>query len=75
MKTKTKQFKTNINCSGCIAKVAPFLNKFLDENQWKVDTTNRDKILTVTLDDLDEKMLVQQVNSAGFKIESLTQNK
>lgn len=71
---KTKQFKTNINCSGCVAKVTPFLNPLLGENQWQVDTANKDKILTVTSDHLDEKTLLEQVKSAGFKIESLTQN-
>lgn len=72
---KTRQFKTNINCSGCVAKVTPFLNKLLDVNQWEVDTANRDKVLTVSTDNLDEEMLVEQVKRAGFKIESLTQNK
>jgi len=71
---KTKQFKTNINCSGCVAKVTPFLNPLLGENNWQVDTTNKDKILTVTLDNLDERTLLDQVKNAGFKIESLTLN-
>lgn len=70
---KTKQFKTNINCSGCVAKVTPFLNPLVGENQWEVDTTTKDKILTVTSDNLDEKTLLEQVKNAGFKIESLTQ--
>lgn len=74
MKTKTKQFKTNINCSGCVAKVTPYLNPLLGENKWEVDTANKDKILTITTDDLDEETLVKQVTNAGFKIESLTQN-
>ncbi|ESU22852.1 hypothetical protein FEDK69T_17550 [Flavobacterium enshiense DK69] len=71
---KTKQFKTNINCSGCVAKVSPILNPLLGEDHWEVDTTNKDKILTVNIDNLDEEMLVEQVTNAGFKIESLTQN-
>ena len=72
---KTKQFKTNINCSGCVAKVTPFLNPLLGEKQWEVDTTNKDKILTVTAENLDENKLLEQVQNAGFKIESLTINK
>lgn len=70
---KTKQFKTNINCSGCVAKITPVLNPLVGENQWEVNTNHKDKILTVTLDNLDEKSLVEQVKSAGFKIESLTE--
>ncbi|ESU27007.1 hypothetical protein FLJC2902T_23480 [Flavobacterium limnosediminis JC2902] len=72
---KTKQFKTNINCSGCIAKVTPFLNPLLGEKQWEVDTANKDKILTVPAENLDEKTLLEQVKNAGFKIELLTENK
>jgi len=68
---KTKQFKTNINCSGCVAKITPVLNPLVGENQWEVNTNHKDKILTVALDNLDEKSLVEQVKSAGFKIESL----
>lgn len=71
---KTKKFKTNINCSGCVAKVTPVLNPLLGENQWEVNTVHKDKILTVALDNLDEKSLLEQVKNAGFKIESLTQN-
>ena len=70
---KTKQFKTNINCSGCVAKITPVLNPLLGENLWEVNTNHKDKILTVALDNLDEKSLVEQVKSAGFKIESLTE--
>lgn len=71
---KTKQFKTNINCSGCVAKVTPILNSLLGESRWEVDTSNKDKILTVTADNLDEKILFEKVKNAGFKIESLTQH-
>lgn len=71
---KTKQFKTNINCSGCVAKVTPILNPLLGESRWEVDTSNKDKILTVTADNLDEKILFEKVKNAGFKIESLTQH-
>lgn len=71
---KTKQFKTNINCSGCLAKITPVLNPLLGENLWEVNTDHKDKILTVSLENLNEKTLMEQVKNAGFKIESLTQN-
>lgn len=72
---KTKQYKTNINCSGCLAKITPVLNPLLGENQWEVNTNHKDKILTVSLETLNEESLVEQVKKAGFKIESLTENK
>lgn len=70
---ETKQFKTNINCSGCVAKVTPVLNPLLGENQWEVNTAHKDKILTVALGNLDETSLMEQVKHAGFKIELINQ--
>lgn len=66
---KKLEFKTNINCGGCIAKVTPFLEKADSVEQWKVDTTNKEKVLTVEGDKIDEKQVVQAVQDAGFKIE------
>jgi copper chaperone len=71
---KTKQFKTNINCLGCVAKVTPILNPLLGENNWEVNIRHKDKVLTVSTENLDELSLVEQVKSAGFKIELLTEN-
>lgn len=68
---KTNQFKTNINCSGCIAKVTPFLNALLGENQWEVDTTNKNKILTVKTENIEDQKIIEEVEKAGFKIEYL----
>lgn len=75
MKTndKTLKFKTNINCSGCVAKVTPFLNDADGICHWDVDTTNRDKILSVLSEGITEEDVIQKVQEAGFKIEILTQ--
>jgi len=48
----TLQFKTNINCGGCIARVTPRLNEVKGISSWKVDTDNPDKILTVETETL-----------------------
>lgn len=60
------KFKTNINCSGCVAKVTPFLNEALGENNWKVNTNEPTKELIVKGVD-DEKKVVEAVNNAGFR--------
>lgn len=75
MKTndKTLKFKTNINCSGCVAKVTPFLNDADGICHWDVDTTNRDKILSVLSEGITEEDVIQKVQEAGFNIEILTQ--
>ncbi|HKO75869.1 MAG TPA: cation transporter [Flavobacterium sp.] len=45
---ETFVFKTNINCGGCVAKVTPVLDTTDGIETWTVDTTNKDKILSVT---------------------------
>lgn len=64
---QTLQFKTNINCGGCIAKVTPFLNQVENIENWKVETTNPDKILTVTGEDLTCELIRERVAQAGFE--------
>lgn len=65
------QFKTNINCGGCIAKVTPFLDEAQGIDHWEVDTTNKNKILTVTSDGITEQQVVALIQKAGYKIEVL----
>lgn len=70
MKSK-KSFKTNINCSGCISKVGPFLDAVVGSGKWNVDTMNRDKILTIESNAVNENEIIKTVQEAGFKIESM----
>ena len=64
---KQYKFKTNINCSGCVAKISPVLDQNKKISEWKVDTANPEKILTVETADLDESEIKQLIQSAGFK--------
>ena len=66
---KEYQFKTNINCGGCVAKVTPVLNNNPDVKEWKVDTSNPNKVLTVKTDNLQEDDVKALVQKAGFKAE------
>ena len=68
---KQYHFKTNINCSGCVAKVTPSLNENPDIKEWKVDTANPAKVLTVETESLKEEDIKAIVQKAGFKAESL----
>ncbi|AMR29506.1 hypothetical protein A0257_22025 [Hymenobacter psoromatis] len=67
---KTLQFKTNINCGGCIKAVTPTLNKEAGAGNWQVDTANPNKILTVNSDQLTAAQVMQAVEQAGFKIQA-----
>ena len=70
MKMKTIELKTNIMCGSCVAKVTPSLNEAVGEKNWKVDTQNPKKILTVTTDSIDESEVIKAVEKAGYKAES-----
>ena len=67
---KTLQFKTNINCTGCIKAVTPALNQEAGAGNWQVDTANPDKVLTVSSDRLAAEQVIQAVEKAGFKIQA-----
>ena len=63
------KFKTNINCSGCVAKVTNQLNETVGEGKWSVDTTNPDKPLTVTNTETTVEQISAAIKKAGFKAE------
>ncbi len=68
---EAKQFKTNIMCGSCIAKVTPMLNETLGENNWKVDTQNPKKILTVSTVEININKIINAVERAGYKAEKI----
>ena len=72
MENKEFQFKTNINCGGCIASVKPHLDNAEGICHWEVDTTNKDKVLTVKSTGITEEQVIETIQKAGFKIEPLT---
>jgi len=72
MENQKFQFKTNINCSGCVASVKPHLDQAAGEGHWAVDTSNKDKRLTVNAEGVTEDQVVAAVQKAGFKIESIS---
>ena len=67
---KTLQFKTNINCGGCIKAVTPMLNQEAGAGNWQVDTANPNKILTVKSDQLTADQVMRAVQNAGFEIQA-----
>lgn len=67
---KTHTFKTNIKCTGCVAKVTPFLNEAIGDKNWQVDYNNPQKILSVETD-IQADEIIKVVERAGFKAEKL----
>jgi copper chaperone CopZ len=67
---ETIKFKTDIKCSGCVAKVTPHLNQVVGEANWNVDILNSSKILSVE-GGVSESKIKDAVEKAGFKIEKV----
>lgn len=70
-KNQDLKFKTNINCSGCVAAVQPHLDAVEGIFEWNVDTSNKDKILTVHSNGINEEQVVKIIKNAGYKIEPI----
>ena len=68
---KTQQFKTNIMCGDCIAKVTPALNENFGENNWQVDIKNPKEILSVTSENATETEVNDVLKKIGYKAEEL----
>lgn len=67
---ETRKYKTSAKCQGCVAKIAPFLNNIMSQDQWTIDLSGPDKILTVN-SDCPEKEILEALQKAGFKGELL----
>ncbi len=67
----TLKFKTNINCTGCLSKVTPFLDQENGIEKWEVDLQSDARVLTVETSNLDKEELQQTVQKAGFNAEAI----
>ena len=66
-----QQFKTNINCGGCVKAVTPRLDAAKEIINWQVDTQHPDKVLTVETEQWDAEAVCRLLQKAGFKAEPL----
>ena len=73
METKELKFKTNINCGGCVASVKPHLDNADGICEWNVDTTQKDKTLTVKSEGITEKQVLEIIKKTGFKAEPISE--
>jgi len=64
------KFKTNIKCSGCIAKVTVNLNESAGEGNWEVDLNNPAKVLTIKGEATAAK-IKEAVERAGYHAEKI----
>ncbi len=65
------QFKTNIMCGSCIAKITPAMEANKEIISWEVNVQDSHKILTVETETISEEKLISMVKDAGYKAEPL----
>lgn len=63
---KTLKFKTNIQCTNCLAKVTPKLDEQSDIQSWDVDLQDPERTLTVKTENLQAEDIKKAVLKAGF---------
>lgn len=68
---KILKFKTNINCGDCVKKVTPFLDGEESISKWQVDTESKEKILSVSGEEVEPSKVKNLVEKAGFKAEAV----
>lgn len=62
----TLKFRTNIQCSGCLAKVKPVLDAETQIDQWQVDLQSADRILSVDTTALTPADISHILDGVGF---------
>jgi len=65
------QFKTNMECGNCVARVKPFLDRLEGVETWSVDTENPEKTLSVTSIGATPEQIIDAVEKVGFDIEKI----
>ncbi|HOY47933.1 MAG TPA: heavy metal-associated domain-containing protein [Flavobacteriales bacterium] len=68
---KTLEFSTSINCGSCVRAVTPTLDALVGANNWKVNTEDARKILSVYLENMDAGQICDALKSIGYSAEPL----
>jgi copper chaperone len=62
---KTLKFKTNVKCGACVVAITPEMEK-LSAESWTVDLVHPDRILTVT-GETDQGKIIEALEKSGYK--------
>jgi copper chaperone len=65
---ETLKFKTNLKCGGCIAAIKPGLDKLEGIDEWKVDLSSPERILSVDTTPDKAALILEAVKNAGYEI-------
>lgn len=64
---ETKQFKSNIKCEACVAKVTDALNETVGAGNWEVNLQDPARTLTVRTD-VSKETINEALEKKGYKI-------
>ncbi|BEG98830.1 heavy-metal-associated domain-containing protein [Bacteroides sedimenti] len=67
---KTLKFKTSAMCSGCVANIGKSLNEIAKPEQWSIDLSSKEKVLTIETDKEPEE-IIRLIEKAGYKASQL----
>lgn len=67
MKTKKLQFKTTLNCNGCVSRVKDDLDHAKGIKEWNVDLKSNDRLLTVESEGITPDEIVALLEKKGYK--------
>lgn len=65
-----RRYRTSAKCNGCVSAIAGKLDEIMGREDWNIDLTSPDRVLTVK-SDVAEEEIVSRVKDLGFKIERL----
>lgn len=65
-----RRYRTSAKCNGCVSAIAGKLDEIMGREDWNIDLTSPDRVLTVK-SDVAEEEIVSRVKSLGFKIERI----
>ncbi|MEQ8360120.1 MAG: heavy metal transport/detoxification protein [Cytophagales bacterium] len=68
---ETLKFNSTIKCTGCLAKVTPYLDELAGDNNWEIDLKNPNKVLTVKTMGISAEAISQAVEAAGYSAKSI----
>lgn len=68
---ETKNFKTNINCTGYQSAVQPSLDNLLGGKNWQINLDSAEKTLTATGEHDVLEEIENTIKNLGYEIESL----
>ncbi|MGC6414132.1 MAG: heavy-metal-associated domain-containing protein [Bacteroidia bacterium] len=67
----TIKFKSNIKCGGCIAAINEGMNEMVGENQWEVDLSSENRILTVKTENVTSEEISEKLKNLGYTAEKI----